>query len=123
MLVPYSVVVLLLPTLALSASSPPSQLYLSPPPPPPSSSSSSSSPISLTAPQANAVLAHHLGVSSYIDLPLSSSKQGGRDWEQALYSPPQDSSSSSKFVIVLDCPKQGCNGKYHSPTLPERREY
>jgi len=112
MLLPYSVVALLLPTLALSAS-PPSQLYFSPPPPRSSSSSSSSSqsPISLSAAQANAVLAHHLGVSSYVDLPLSSSKQGGREWEEALYVSP---SSTSKFIIVLDCPKQGCHGTYPS---------
>ncbi|GAA5968360.1 hypothetical protein JCM3765_002916 [Sporobolomyces pararoseus] len=126
MLLPLSVVALLLPTLGLTASTP-SQLYFSPPLS--SSSSSSSSPrISLTAPQANAVLAHHLGVSSYVDLPLSSSKQGGKDWEAILQTPP---AKDSNFVIVLECPsKRGGDCKdllpnqisssqpYNLPSLP-----
>lgn len=95
---PVTLATLLLPTLALSSS----QLYLSPPLSSSSSSSSSTSkPLTLTAPQANAVLAHHLGVSSYVDLPLSSSREQGREWEQLLSVPP---SRSSKFVILLECP-------------------
>ncbi|GAA5935552.1 uncharacterized protein JCM15063_001072 [Sporobolomyces koalae] len=96
-----SVLTALLPTAAIASSN--AQLYLS------SSSSSSSSsvapPISLTAPQTNAVLAHHLGVSSYVDLPLSSSREGANDWEQALV----EGSADPKFVVLVECPHHGCD--------------
>ncbi|GAA5875114.1 hypothetical protein JCM1840_007259 [Sporobolomyces johnsonii] len=95
-------VALLLPSIALAAGAPPAQLYFSPS----SSSSSSSSPqISLSPPQANAVLAHHLGVSSHVNFPLGQGRHG-REWEEALTVPAEE---GPKFVVVLECPKQGCS--------------
>ncbi|GAA5956008.1 hypothetical protein JCM21900_002644 [Sporobolomyces salmonicolor] len=94
---------LLLPSIALAAGAPPAQLYFSPSP---SASSSSSAPqISLSPPQANAVLAHHLGVSSHVNFPLGQGRNG-REWEEALT---VASEEGPKFVVVLECPKQGCS--------------
>ncbi|GAA6063077.1 hypothetical protein JCM10212_003135 [Sporobolomyces blumeae] len=110
---------------ALVAAAPQGQLYFAPPLSPPSSSSAASKPIVLTAPQTNAILAHHLGVSSYVDLPLSSARNGGRDWESALEV--GRDARGPKMVVVLECPKQGCQGlipdtlestRYTLPSLP-----
>lgn len=86
--------------LVLGASSAPAQLRLSPSP------ATTGSRVTLAAPEANAVLAHHLGVSSYEHMPLSNN----HDWQQAL----GDSDSSTvgqKIVVVLECPRQGCDGQ------------
>ncbi|GAA6007343.1 uncharacterized protein JCM10292_005499 [Rhodotorula paludigena] len=96
----------LLPALALAAAPAP-QLYLSPAPP---RLSASSPPLALSAAQANAVLAHHLGVAHHVQLPLASGKSG-REWEKAL----EDASEHvalevpARIVVVLECGKAGCD--------------
>ncbi|GAA6022681.1 hypothetical protein JCM11491_000564 [Sporobolomyces phaffii] len=120
-----TVTALLLPTLgaAATAATSGSQVYFA------SSSSSSSSsstprpPVSLTAPQANAVFAHHLGVSSYVDLPLSSQREGGREWELALVDPP---ATDSTLVVVLECPassSEGCRDVVPAETVQRAQQY
>ncbi|GAA5844155.1 hypothetical protein JCM3766R1_003274 [Sporobolomyces carnicolor] len=92
---------LVLPSVVQGASS---QLYFSPPVP-----HSSSSSLSLTAPQTNAVLAYHLGVSSHVDFPLGSNRPGHDDWQRLLDLDSESDalSSASKFVVVVECPKGG----------------
>lgn len=77
----------------------PAQIYLSPAP------STAGSHITLTAPQANAVLAHHLGVAQYERLPLTT---GDKKWEEALGGASRG--AGPKMVILLECGKEGCAG-------------
>ena len=77
------------------------QLRLSPDP---MQDSSSSGRVSLNAVEANAVVAHHLGVSGYEHLPVTNNKQ----WEQALGAS-EGSATGQKVVIVLECPTRGCD--------------
>ena len=90
---------LIAPLAALAA--PPAQIYLSPAP----ATTDGGAPISLSAPQANAVLAHHLGVAQYERLPTN---KGDRTWEQALGS--NEWSTGGKMVILMECSKDGCDG-------------
>ena len=94
--------------LTLAASSP-SQIYFSPNPHHSTHSQASGS-ISLTPPQANAVLAHHLGVAQYEHLPHST--KGDRKWEEALGSSVEDwtQRDTAKIVILMECGKEGCRG-------------
>ncbi len=79
----------------------PAQLYIS-------SIPASVGPTSLTAPQANAVLAHHLGVAQYESLP-GPSHRGQGNWQDALG---EDSfGSKQKVVVMLECPSAGCAGR------------
>lgn len=97
----------LLPALALAAAPTP-QLYLSPAPP---RLSASSPPLALSAAQANAVLAHHLGAAHHVQLPLASGKTG-REWEKALEDAPEHVALEvpARIVVVLECGKAGCDG-------------
>ncbi|KAK4054287.1 hypothetical protein OIO90_003520 [Microbotryomycetes sp. JL221] len=87
-----------------STSSAASQLYLSP-----SVSSPQDSTIRLDSVQANAVLAHSLGVSQYQHLPATSysqSKQQAQDWRQLLT---VDTESTRRVIVVVECPTaQAC---------------
>jgi hypothetical protein len=98
LLVPLALSALLPLTLAVA---PPAQLRLHPSP-----ETHSTSPISLSAPQANAVLAHHLGVAQYEKLPLAN---GDRRWEEALGSS-GGWEQGQKVVVLLECGKEGCDG-------------
>ncbi|GAA5993323.1 hypothetical protein JCM10908_001429 [Rhodotorula pacifica] len=101
------------------AAIPSPQLYIHPSPFPPSFvDSQQQQPLVLTAPQTNAVLAHHLGVERHVSWPVSAkSKQGGagsREWELALGGGDDVLSTSAaatqqRVVIVLECGKQGCD--------------
>lgn len=95
--------------LTLAASSP-SQIYFSPNPHHSAHSQAASGSIALTPPQANAVLAHHLGVAQYEHLPHST--KGDRKWEQALGSSAADwtQRDTAKIVILMECGKEGCGG-------------
>jgi hypothetical protein len=84
----------------------PAQIYLSTAP----ATTNGASPLHLTAPQANAVLAHHLGVAQYERLPTN---RGDRKWEQALASN-AEWGNGAKMVILMECSKDGCDG----PSLP-----
>ncbi|GAA5856831.1 hypothetical protein JCM9279_000843 [Rhodotorula babjevae] len=101
------------PLAALAGSAHP-QLYLSPPPPrlapsAPATGSSTHRRLELDAPQTNAVLASHLGVSHHLPLPASKGKDG-RDWEAALDdSPWAHDPHHARIVVVLECPKSGCD--------------
>ncbi|GAA5936979.1 hypothetical protein JCM3775_001917 [Rhodotorula graminis] len=101
------------PWLALAGSAHP-QLYLSPPPPRLAHSAhghdadQARGRLELDAPQTNAVLASHLGVSHHLPLPASKGKDG-RLWEAALDdSPWAHDPSHARIVVVLECPKSGC---------------
>lgn len=85
----------------------PAQIYLSPAP------STAGSHITLTAPQANAVLAHHLGVAQYERLPLTT---GDKQWEEALGG--ASWGAGPKMVILLECGKEGCAGAGPSSSSP-----
>lgn len=85
----------------------PAQLYISTIP-------RSVGPTSLTAPQANAVLAHHLGVAQYEQLPPASHRGEG-NWQDALGE--QSFGSKQKVVVVLECPSAGCGGRSSSSRL------
>lgn len=123
-LLPYAAAGLILPTLCYAAAPTP-QLYIHPSPFPPSFASAGDDPIVLTAPQTNAVLAHHLGVDKHVNWPIASTKQvGGRDWELAL----GDSTAASlatalptrqRVVVVLECGKQGCDDAIPLHLRPE----
>ncbi|BGP17314.1 hypothetical protein JCM10213_009082 [Rhodosporidiobolus nylandii] len=118
-------VLALLASTAAHAASPSPQLYFSSPQSPSPSPSSPAPPSALTAPQANAALAHLLSVSQHVALPLSTGKNG-RDWEKVLHE--QVDPSETKVVVVLDCPKYGCEDaippslltspRYTLPSLP-----
>lgn len=87
---------------ALAGSAHP-QLYLSPSPPRLHHS------LVLDAPQTNAVLASHLGVSHHLPLPTAKGAQG-RAWEVALDdSPLARSPDHARIVVILECPKSGCD--------------
>ncbi|SCZ89535.1 BZ3500_MvSof-1268-A1-R1_Chr9g10445 [Microbotryum saponariae] len=123
-------------TVVLAASSSTAaQLRLSPDPSASTRGASSSSrggeAVALTAQQANAVLAHHLGVAQYERLPSSSSNKGNVDdkWQAALGVGPQWTTvEGQKVVIVLECGQYGCQDAipselsqsqpYELPSLP-----
>ncbi|GAA5981466.1 hypothetical protein JCM11641_004771 [Rhodosporidiobolus odoratus] len=112
-----------------SAASPQPQIYFNSPhsslssssPSPPSPSPPSSP--SLTPPQTNALLAHLLSVSQHVSLPLPAGRKG-RQWEQVLQE--QVDPEEQKVVVVLECPKYGCQdalptsliSTLHSYTIP-----
>ncbi|KAL8286936.1 hypothetical protein RQP46_003942 [Phenoliferia psychrophenolica] len=83
-------------------------------------------PVSLSAPQANAVIAHHLGVAQFEHLPTD---QSGDDvhWQDALSGQWSDQ-VGPKMVVILECGKHGCDGlvpeslgaPYLLPSLPIR---
>ncbi|GAA5886635.1 hypothetical protein JCM3774_005511, partial [Rhodotorula dairenensis] len=111
-LLPYAAAAgFVLPALCYAAAPTP-QLYLHPSPFPPSFAPSAD-PIVLTAPQTNAVLAHHLGVDKHVNWPVASTKQvGGRDWELALGDAPAVETAlptRQRVVVVLECGKAGCD--------------
>ncbi|GAA6044598.1 hypothetical protein JCM8097_007447 [Rhodosporidiobolus ruineniae] len=90
------------------AASPQPQLYFSPSSLS-SSSSSSSPPPSLTAPQANAALAHLLSVSHHLTLPPSSGRTSqDKHWRTLLLDQHVDP-SSPRVVLALECPSSGCD--------------
>jgi len=99
------------PWVALAGSAHP-QLYLSPPPPRLAHSAHQATAhhrLELDAPQTNAVLASHLGVSHHLPLPASKGKDG-RQWEAALDdSPWAHDPAHARIVVVLECPKSGCD--------------
>lgn len=104
---------LLLATTAIGSSLP--QIYLSPSPP---SISHSQRPLSLTAPQANAILAHNLGVSQYERLPPSASNvKGGNDWKEALATSNLGEGEGPKMIILMECPRAGCKGTVPSLSI------
>lgn len=123
-LLPYAAAGVILPTLCYAAAPTP-QLYIHPSPFPPSFASGSHDPIVLTAPQTNAVLAHHLGVDKHVNWPVASTKQvGGRDWELALGGDSLDSLATAlptrqRVVVVLECGKQGCDDAIPLHLRPE----
>lgn len=88
--------------LPLTLAAPPAQLRFFPSP----VSSETHGNITLSAPQANAVLAHHLGVAQYEKLPLTN---GDRRWEEALGSS-GGWEQGQKVVVLLECGKEGCDG-------------
>lgn len=88
-----------------SAGAAPALLFLS--------TASTQSPLRLDAQQANAVLAHSLGVSQYEHLPQTTSADAG--WQQALASTGDWSDHvGNKIVILLETGSEGCDRK-HSP--------
>ena len=123
-LLPYAAAGLILPTLCYAAAPTP-QLYIHPSPFPPSLAAASDDPIVLTAPQTNAVLAHHLGVEKHVNWPIASTKQvGGRDWELALGDPAATALATAlptrqRVVVVLECGKQGCDDAIPLHLRPE----
>lgn len=83
----------------VGASAPPSQLYLS--------SAHLAHPLApLSAPQANAVIAHHLGVAQFEHLPSEHDKS----WMDALAGQWTDQ-VGPKMVIILECGQQGCDSQ------------
>ncbi|GAA6005796.1 hypothetical protein JCM10207_007234 [Rhodosporidiobolus poonsookiae] len=109
------------------AASPQPQLYFAPSSLPLSSSSSSPpSPPSLSAPQANAALAHLLSVSHHTHLPLSTGRKSDDGWQRVLDE--QVDPAQPRVVITLECGKQGCDDalpseftsspSYYLPSLP-----
>ncbi|SGY14100.1 BQ5605_C010g06062 [Microbotryum silenes-dioicae] len=118
-------------TVALAASSSTAaQLRLSPDPSASTRGASSSSGggevVALTAQQANAVLAHHLGVAQYERLPSSSSSKGNVDdkWQAALgVGQPWTTVEGQKVVIVLECGQYGCQGQWRDGPTPTTRGY
>lgn len=62
----------------------------------------------LTAPQANAVLAHHLGVAQYEHMPVSN---GDQTW-QRLLTVQDGAASGAKVVVVLECGRAECQGEH-----------
>jgi len=81
------------------------QLYIS-------SIPASGGPTSLSGPQANAVIAHHLGVAQYERLPPAS-RHGQGNWQDALGS--ELFGSEQKVVVILECPSVGCGGRSPLP--------
>lgn len=88
--------------LPLALAAPPAQLRLFPSP----ATSETHGNIALSAPQANAVLAHHLGVAQYEKLPVTN---GDKRWEEALGSS-GGWEQGQKVVVLLECGKEGCDG-------------
>ncbi|KAM0789657.1 hypothetical protein ACM66B_000459 [Microbotryomycetes sp. NB124-2] len=85
------------------------QLYLSPAP------AGSYDTIELTAPQANAVLAHHLGASQYEPLPVS---KGDARWQRLLAPSQSASDDGPRVAVILECPTaQAC-----ADVVPEQFE-
>lgn len=104
-----------------ASGSPAPELFVHPSPFPPAYTAASDQPIVLTAPQTNALLAHHLGVEHHVNWPLpattttSSAAAGSRDWELALEQPTLRNAGESdsittrrRVVVVLECGKPGC---------------
>lgn len=106
-----------------ASGSPAPELFVHPSPFPPAYTAASDQPIVLTAPQINALLAHHLGVEHHVNWPLpattttttSSAAAGSRDWELALEQPTLRNAGESdsittrrRVVVVLECGKPGC---------------
>ncbi|GAA5828166.1 hypothetical protein JCM3770_000008 [Rhodotorula araucariae] len=98
------------PAAALAGSAHP-QLFVSPAP------HRLAAPLELDAREANAVLAHHLGVQHLAHLPTSTSTR----WHAALDDPLDH--RPAQLVIVLECHKSGCNDAIpteilqHSPPI------
>lgn len=112
MLLPFAVTLLGASLASVAATTAPTpRLYLDPSPFPPSFVSDQS-PLVLTAPQTNAVLAHHLGVEKHVHWPVSHShRKGGNEWQLALGGDPlqDDASPGRRVVVVLECGKPGCD--------------
>ncbi|SCV69767.1 BQ2448_1161 [Microbotryum intermedium] len=120
-------------TAVLAASSITAQLRLLPDPSASSTGSSSSSSrhgvVALTAQQANAVLAHHLGVAQYEQFPSSSNGADDETWQQALGVGAHDAAhggqqqwmtvGSQKVVVVMECGQHGCQGQFTNWMLGE----
>lgn len=108
---------LVLGAVARASSGPVAQLRLSPSPVEAVPESVGGARVSLSPVEANAVLAHHLGVSGYEHLPVTNNKQ----WEHALGTG-DGSAAGQKIVVVMECPTQGCDGEHCQRARGKRQD-